>query len=319
MLLDPVQLRASALSSLKRSQKPERTILLHTGVILLVSLLLTGVDYMLDQQIGTTGGLSGMGTRSILATIQSLLRLTQAVVLPFWQIGYTFYSLQVARGQSSGISDLIEGFRRFGPVLRLKALTAGLALILIFVSAYASSFLFMMTPWATPILQQMESLTATMTSEQELLESFAVLLQDSIVPIMIIFCLCFLAGGAFLFFRFRLAELWLLDHPEDGALKSLRASKELMRGNWNAMLRIDLSFWWFYLLEVLVTALGYGDIILDYFGIEMTTDAFGTYLLFFSIYVWAQMALYWWKRNEVAVTYAHAYLSLLPEEPTEEQ
>lgn len=319
MLLDPIQLRANANSSLKRTRKPERTILIHTGVVLLISLLLTGVDYMLDQQIGTTGGLSGMGTRSVLVTTQSLLRLLQTVVLPFWQIGYTFYALRVARGQASGLSDLLEGFRRFGPVLRLKALMAGMALILLFASAYASSFLFMMTPWAVPILQKMESLSITIMSEQELLEAFAATVQDSIVPIMIIFALCFLAGGAFLFFRFRLAELWLLDHPEDGALTSLRASKELMRGNWKAMLRIDLSFWWFYLLDLLVSALCYGDLILDAFGMEMTTDAFGSYLLFFSLYVWAQMALYWWKRNEVAVTYAHAYLSLLPGEPTEEQ
>ena len=319
MLLDPVQLRANALSSLKRSQKPERMVLLHTGVILLVSLLLTGADYLLDQKIGTTGGLSGMGARSILVTIQSLLRLTQAVVLPFWQIGYTFYSLPVARGQSSGISDLMEGVRRFGPILRLKALMAGMAFLLLLASAYASSFLFMMTPWAMPILQQMESMTATMMNEQELLESFAVMLQDSIVPIMILFGLCFLAGGAFLFFRFRLAELWLLDHPEGGALKALRTSKRLMQGNWKAMFRIDLTFWWFYLLDLLVSILCYGDVILDALGMEMTTDAFGTYLLFFCLYVWAQMALYWWKRNEVAVTYAHAYLTLLPEEPTEEQ
>lgn len=319
MLLDPVQLRARAHSSLRQTRKPGQVILLHTGVVLLLSLLLTGVDYILDQQIGTTGGLSGMGTRSILVTIQSLLRLTQAVVLPFWQIGYTFYSLQVARGQSSGISDLMEGFRRFGPILRLKALMAGMSFLLMLASAYASSFLFMMTPWAMPILQQMESMTATMMNEQELLESFAVMLQDSIVPIMILFGLCFLAGGAFLFFRFRLAELWLMDHPEGGALKALRTSKRLMQGNWKAMFRIDLNFWWFYLLDLLVSILCYGDVILDALGMEMTTDAFGTYLLFFCLYVWAQMALYWWKRNEVAVTYAHAYLTLLPEEPTEEQ
>ena len=319
MLLDPLQLRANAHSSLRRARKPERVILLHTGVVLLISLLLTGVDYMLDQQIGTTGGLSGMGTRSILVTIQSLLRLTQAVVLPFWQIGYTFYSLRVARGQSSGISDLIEGFRRFGPILRLKALMACMAFLLMLVSAYASSFLFMMTPWAVPIMQKMESLSTTIMNEQALLEAFATTVQDSIVPIMILFCLCFLAGGIFLFFRFRLAELWLMDHPEGGALKALRASKDLMRGNWKAMFRIDLTFWWFYLLDLLVSMLCYGDVILDALGMEMTTDAFGTYLLFFCLYVWAQLALYWWKRNEVAVTYAHAYLSLLPEEPTEEQ
>ncbi len=318
MLLDPLQLRSRAQSSLERAHKPSQVILLHTGVILLLSLLLTGVDYMLDQQIGTTGGLSGMGTRSILVTVQSLLRLVQALVLPFWQIGYTYYTLRVARGQTAGFPDLTEGFRRFGPVLRLKALMAGMAFLLMLISAYASSFLFMMTPWAAPMMLEMEQLAASTMNEQALLETFTAMAQEAMVPIMIIFGLCFLAGAIFLFFRFRLAELWLMDHPEDGALRSLRASKDLMRGNWKAMLRIDLNFWWFYLLDLLVTVLCYGDLILDALGMEMTTDAFGSYLLFFCLYVWAQMALYWWKRNEVSVTYAHAYLSLLPEEPTEE-
>jgi CDP-diglyceride synthetase len=58
----------------------------------------------------------------------------------------------------------------------------------------------------------------------------------------------------------------------------------------------------------------YGDVFLGGFGMEMTTDAFTHYLIFYFLYVWAQMALYWWKRNEVCVTYAHAYMELLPKE-----
>ena len=105
-----------------------------------------------------------------------------------------------------------------------------------------------------------------------------------------------------------------MDHPQGGALAALRCSRQLMRGNWKAMFRVDLSFWWFYLLELFVTALGFGDVMLGLAGIEMTTDAFGSYLIFFSFYLCGQMALYWWKRNEVAVTYAHAYLTLCPQE-----
>ncbi len=314
MLLEPSVLRTAATGSLERTEKPGRVILIHTGAVLLISLLLTAADFLLNRQISTTGGLSGMGMRSILSTIQSLLRLTQAVILPFWQIGYTYYTLKVAQGKTAGLSDLTEGFRRFGPVLRLKMLMVGMAFLLVFVSAYASSMIFMLTPWAAPMMQKMEELMATTMDEQALMDAIVAMTKDATVPVMIIFCLCFLAGGIFLFFRFRLAELWLMDHPQGGALAALRESRQLMRGNWKAMLRIDLSFWWFYLLEVLVTVLCYGDVVLGIMGVEMTTDAFGSYILFFVLYLCAQLALYWWKRNEVAVTYAHAYLTLRPEE-----
>ena len=313
MLLEPSALRTAATGSLERTEKPGRVILIHTGAILLISLLLTAADFLLNRQISTTGGLSGMGMRSILTTIQSMLRLTQAVLLPFWQIGYTYYTLQVAQGKPAGISDLTEGFRRFGPVLRLKMLMAGMAVLLIFASTYVSSMLFMLTPWAAPMMQRMEELMASPMDDQAFLEEIVAMAEDITVPVMVIFSLCFLAGSIFLFFRFRLAELWLMDHPQGGALAALRESHDLMRGNWKAMLRIDLSFWWFYLLEVLVTVLCYGDVVLGTMGVEMTTDAFGSYILFYVLYLCAQLALYWWKRNEVAVTYAHAYLTLCPE------
>lgn len=318
MLLEPSSLRSAAGGSLERADRPSRVILLHTGAVLLLSLLLTVADYLLNKQISTTGGLSGMGMRSVLSTVQSLLRLSQAVVLPFWQIGYTCYTLKVAQQQSAGISDLFEGFRRFGSVLRLKALMAGMVAILVLVCSNISSILFMLTPWAAPMMEKMQTLLATDPDEQMLLDALMAMAEEITVPVMIIFGLCLLVGGSFLFFRFRLAERWLMDHPQGGALAALINSHKLMRGNWKALLRVDLSFWWFYLLELLLTALCFGDVVLGFMGIEMTTDAFGSYILFFGLYLCGQMALYWWKRNEVSVTYAHAYLTLCPEEEPQE-
>lgn len=314
MLLEPSHYQTAARASLHKADRPGRVILIHTGIVLLVSLLFSAADYFLDQQIGLTGGLSGMGTRSILTTIQSTLRLLQIVVLPFWQIGYTYYTLKVAQGESAGVADLLEGFRRFGPVLRLKLLMAIMGALLVLASSYVSSLLFTLSPWAIPMMQELEVLMADGFDEAALLDAVASMTQDAIVPILILFGLCFLTGFIFLFFRFRLAELWLMDHPTKGALAALHSSRMAMRGNYKAMFRIDLRFWWFYLLDLLVTVLCYGDVILDAVGLEMTMNAFGHYLIFFSLYVWAQMALYWWKRNEVAVTYAHAYMQLCPQE-----
>ena len=319
MLSEPSSLRTSAGESLRQTPNPGRVILLHTGAMLLLSLLLTVADFLLNQQISATGGLSGMGLRSVLTTIQSLLRLIQLIILPFWQMGYTYYTLNVARRQTAGLPDLLKGFRRWAPVLRLKMLILGLGVLLAILCIQATSILFTLTPWAAPVMAKLEALMSNgNVTDEVLIENLIAISQDIMVPVLVIFGICFLAGFLFLFFKFRLAELWLMDHPSDGALVALRNSSILMRGNCKAMFKIDLHFWWFYLLELVVTALCYGDVLLSSLGMEMTMDAFGHYLIFFCLYIWAQMALYWWKRNEVAVTYAHAYLALCPE-PIEEE
>ena len=316
MLSEPSVLHTQAKTNLTQTKHPGRVILIHTGAMLLLSLILTVADFLLNQQIRTTGGLAGMGLRSILTTIRYVLQLSQLIILPFWQIGYTYYTLKVARGETAGLPNLLEGFRRWAPVLRLKMLMLILGILLAIISGYATGVLFAMTPWAAPLMTLVSSGNMT---EEAFLEALPTISQEIMVPILVIFGLCFLAGFFYLFFRFRLAELWLMDHPEGGAFAALRNSSMLMRGNYKAMFKIDLHFWWFYLLELLVTALCFGDMVLNTLGIEMTTDAFGHYLIFFCLYIWAQMALYWWKRNDVAVTYAHAYLTLCPDPVKEDE
>ena len=319
MLLDFQTLLGRAKQSLNRTDRHQNAVLLHTGAILLVSLLLTVADFFLNQQIGATGGLSGMGFRAILATAQTLLRLLETIALPFWSMGYIYYILQVVRHENAEYSDLLQGFRRWLPILRLKMLMLALAFGLMLICSYIGSFIFMMTPWATPLIETMSQLSTT--ADQQLIIDTILSLSDSIMlPALGICAVLFCIVGAFVFFRYRMAEYWLMAHPEGGALAALRNSRKAMKGNCIALLKVDLHFWWFYLLEALIAVLCYADQILSYFGIEMTGSAFVVYLLFFGLYLLARLGLYYWKRNELSATYAHAYLSLFPvEEPAEQE
>lgn len=319
MPLDFSRLRAAGNDSLKKAPNATKVILLHTGVVLLVSLLLSMADFLLNREINAIEGLHGMNMRAVLLTVQTILRLTQTILLPFWQIGYTYFTLRVAREETAGFSDLFEGFRRFFPVLRLKILMAFLAVGLVFISGYVGSFLFMMTPWATPLVEQLEVLAASSMDEAALTEAIISLPNEVMLPLTVFSILCFLALAAFVFFRLRMAELWLIDHPDGDARTALRSSRTMLKGNCLNLLKVDLGFWWFYLLEALITAICYGDAILAAMGIEMTMDAFGTYFLSFGLYLLLQLALYWWKRNELSVTYAHAYLELSPKENLDEE
>lgn len=319
MLLSPSLHRKAAKDSLATAHKPGRVILIHTGVAMLISLICVLADHFLAQEISKASGLSGLSTRAFLSTVQTVLHMFQLVFLPFWQMGYLYYTLRIARGQAAGAGDLLEGFRRFLPIALLKLLLGMLLLALMFACSYAASFLFMMTPWATPIFTQMEALLLEGKDYVEVSEYMMTQMQEYMTPLLIIYGILFAIVGVIFFFFTRQAELWLLDHPNKGPFAALVGSIRCMRGNKMGMLRIDLSFWWFYALEILVCVLSFGNVILRSFGLNMSNDTFLTYLLFFCLYLWAQLMLYWWKRNEVAVTYAHAYLAICPEETTEKQ
>lgn len=295
---------------------PKKMILLHTGIFLLVSALLTLINYLLEQQIAGTGGLSGIGARSMLTTVQTVLQLTQSIALPFWQIGYTYYTLRLAQGQDTEPRDLTKGFRRFGPVFRLKLVTGFIYLGIAFACLYLSSAIFMITPWGQELMAMMEDVMAEdLLDEATLTQLLSTATSAYQVPIIVLFLSCFLLLSAPLFYRFRMAEYWLMDHEPCSAMNALRASRILMRGNCMNLLKLDLHFWWYFLLDALISAICYGDMLLELLGISLPIDANAAYFLFFGAYTLLQLGLYVWRRNEVNVTYALAYQSLLPKEP----
>ena len=93
---------------------PLKLIFIHTAVALALSLGVTALDFVLEGQIGNTGGLSGMGIRSVLTTIQTMLRMVEFAILPFWEMGYIFTVMRLARVESARPENLLTGFFRSG-------------------------------------------------------------------------------------------------------------------------------------------------------------------------------------------------------------
>lgn len=292
------------------SYNPKQLILLHTGAVLLLTLLLSVLDYLMEHFIGTTGGLGGIGLRSMLSTAQSVLRLLQTIALPFWQMGYVYLTLRLSREESVCSSDLLYGFRNFGNVLRLELLRALLYVGITVLCSYMASFLFFLTPWAAGVVEIMLPLmqdTSVLDDPAALQSAMMPAMEAAAVPLFIIFAIVFAALFFPIFYRFRMASFALLDAPDKGALAALRASRRMTRKNCIAIFRIDLHFWWFYLLEVAASAVCYGDLILGWLGIPLPFNATAAYFLFLMLYLICQLGLYVWRKNLVSVTYAHAY------------
>lgn len=325
-LLDRRGLKNAAGDALAQAPRnPKRIILIHTAVSLGIMLLVAVLDYVLSGQIENTGGLSGLGTRSVLTTVQSILQMVQMAVLPFWEIGYLYAAMKMAVKEPAEPGTLLEGFRRFGPLFRIMLLKGLIFLVLGFVCTYVATQIFVMTPLSTPMLEAMApvlndpALMESAAGEEALMQVVDQALDDAMLPLLIItgilLCLVYIPIS----YRLRLVNYSVLENPREGALVAFRRSFRLMRGNCLEMFLLDLSFWWYYLLQILINLVCYGDLILSLAGVSLPWSGELSFFLFYILALAGQFVLYFLARNKVEVTYVTAYHVLSPYRPQQEK
>lgn len=301
------------------SYHPRMLALIFGGVSLGAGLLVMLLNYVISTNIQTSGGLSGLGSQAILDTLQVSLRYIVALLQPFWSIGFVFAALQMARQQEVGPKSLLEGFRRFGPVLRLRFSQGMIFLGAAIMCLYTASFLFAFTPWSAPMMEQflpylengsveeLETAISSMPLEQLLPLS---------APIFVIFGVLYLVVGGFLFYRFRLADLIVMDEPRMGGMMAMAMSTRLTRRRRMCLLRLDLDFWWIYLMSLVSVVIGYGDVLLPYVGVQLPVTGDAAWLVFYVLSALVQLAVYWLGYAKLHTTWAVAYdvLRQMPQE-----
>ena len=294
------------------SENPKKLALIHTAIALGSSLFLTVITYLLSLLIADTGGLDGLGLRSILTTIQSVLEIAVLFALPFWQIGIFYVALQWSNGQNAKFTNLVYGFRRFRPVLGMLFLRSIVFIALGFAVFNISNILFMLTPFAEPFLELYKPLLEqNLTPEQLealLTPEFTDAVLSASAPMLILFAVLFAGVSIPLFYRLRFSDFAVIEGLPAG--KALLKSLAITRGSFLQVLKLDLSFWWFYLLQLLSIAFCYADSILPLFGIVLpissTVAAFG----FYAIGSACQCLLLWQYEAKRVTVYALAYHTL---------
>ena len=318
-LSDRRGLDASAREILANTPNQKRLVLLWAATAAVLSLLTGLLSYVLDNGIAGTGGLSGIGLRSALTTAQQVLSTLTTVFLPFWTLGYTHATLRMARRQGVQDASLLEGFRRFGPGLRLMLLQGLLYGGIFTLCTYAAILLLSATPLANSAYAVLDPMTQQMAADPNWLpdEATAAALTQAMLPLAI--CGAAIAAVVLvpLMYRLRLANLRLVDDPRCGALQAMGTSLHLTRGNAFKLFRLDLHFWWFWLLEAVILAITYGDTLLPKLGISLPLSPEVAFWAFYVVALALQVIAYTALHNRVSVTYALAYDSLLPK-PTEE-
>lgn len=312
------QLKTFANQRVANAPQEKRIVLIYGLIVTALALLSTGAHYVLGLQIEGLGGLSNMAARSTLSTLQSMLPLIQSMVTMCLTLGYTAAMLRIARGQYSSPNTLRLGFDRFWVLLRCAVIQGLIYAGLVIAAIYLASMLFVLSSWGAAFAEQAAPLLsqATLLSPEMVIDEAAVM---SLLPTMVPMFLMTAAVSCLLVvpaaFRFRMVNYILIDKPGIGAMAALRESRKMMHHNCLKLLKLDLSYWWYFLILLAASMVGNADLYLPLLGLELPMNADFAYFFFFALYLALQLAAYYFLRNRIETTYALVYDSLKPEQP----
>lgn len=320
MTIQNQALKRQAQEHLCSSKLERKIILYYAGSLCAISVVSMLLDLLISYLTPQTGGLSTMATRSFLSSLSGILPVLTFLLSMCLGFGYLGGMLRISRSQYASPNALRTGFERFWPLLRLTLLKALYLLLCSIGASYLSAILFTLSPFS----DRFQELVNPMISGGSLLNEGTLVLDEAAAdailaasaPMMLLFGIVLAVMAVPLFYRLRLTDYILLDHPEVGALYAIRESKRMMHGNRLAFFKLDLSFWWFYLALAVCTAIVYAEPLLALAGIRFPGSSLLPSLVFFLLSNAATFAVSFCFRNQVSVTYALAYNSLKPPEAT---
>lgn len=294
---------------------PRRLILIHSGVTLAMALLLAVCNYIVTWQINLNGGgLSGIQLRSILETVYNTLSVLWSIVSPFWALGIVYAALRLIRGKSAWPHTLLEGFRRGRSVIRFLLIQILIYGLLTLVAIYGAWILYIMFfPAGQAFAEGLWELINSGVDYTQLMENIP---EEVMIQVtkgyMPLFGIILAALVIPTLYRLRLARYLVMEEDALTPWKAIRTSGKVMRRKGFSMLALDLSFWWYYLIQVILMLPAYVGV-LENLGITLPIDSAVLYLGGNALYAVLTLAFECAVAPKVITTYALAYEALMEE------
>ena len=309
-------LKGDAARRVAASETSGNVVLVYIGILTLTAALVTVINYCLGLQIDKTGGLSNMGLRSVLSTFQSVLPMLQSALSMCLQIGYIAAMMRVSRRQYTSYHTLKLGFDRFWLLLRTTLLQIFIYIAACVACSWVAAQIFMFTPMADSATALLAPVMAEGTLSMDFVLDDALYNQlvQVMLPMFAILAVLYLIVMIPISYSFRMVNYIIVDKPAFPAGAILKESRRMMKGHRFRLLKLDLGLWWWYLLTVLISVVGYGDSLLPMLGITLPIGTDAAYFLFYAISLAAQFALFVFLRNRVEVTYVQFYDCIRPRE-----
>lgn len=290
--MDPKTVKHTARTLLDRAAcDPKKIALLFAGVSAAFSLVCSLLSWLLGLAMDHTGGLSGLALRSMLESGQVMLSLASSLLLPFWQIGFVFAALCYSKEAPVENRTLLEGFRRWGAVLRLNILLILVISGMMMVCSYLAMMVFFLSPFSDRLYENMQSLVDNAPSP-ELTEEMVWQLLPNMGWCLALFVVVLLVVGLPFFYRYRLSEFALMDGAP-GALAAIRESKRLSWNRRMGLFKLDLSFWWYHLLQMLTGMIASIGTVLPDLGVKLPISPSVAFWVFYILGLGLQFLLTW--------------------------
>lgn len=309
-------LKKNAAERVAAAENAPRIALIYAGAVAVLALLVTVINYVLNLQIAQLGGLSNMGLRSVLSTVQSVLPMVQSLIVMCLELGYLAAMVRIARQQYASEHTLKLGFDRLWVLIRWALIQCGIYTLAALAAFWISMQIFLITPLSDSM---MSMLTEDMVDPNVLMgylqdPVFSANITSSMVPLFLMFAVLYLLLFLPISYSLRMAKYVIIDKPGMGAMYALRESRKMMKGSCLRLFKLDVSLWWWYAISFGSMVLCYGDSLLPMAGITLPMSETASYFLFYGLFLAVQFAACLFLRNRVEVVYAQVYNVLKPRE-----
>lgn len=308
-------LKVKAANRLKTGKEPQKVVLIYAAILAAAALAGNLAGYLLDGQISQAVGLQGMNTRAVLSTANVVVTIVQLLLVEGLALGYCAAMLRIARGQYASGSTLKAGLERLWLLVRTRLLEGVILTAMSFALCMVVVNIYMLTPFSNRLVLSMVPLVEAGELTTEAMLSLWSTAYQVLLPVTILYVVALIPLLWYFSAVYRLVDYLLIEKPQLGALGALRESRRRMRGSKRMLLRIDLSFWWYYLLQAATKALLYPGLILAALGVTLPVSPIVFLVAALVIYLAADFAVRYFFSNRVAVTYALFYDNLCPKEP----
>lgn len=320
-VLHRTNLKKRAAMTLRHSPGFRRQVLIHSAVSFGAVFAVMLIQVLLDMVTVKKTGLSGMETRAFLTTIESTLSVIVNVLQPFWSVGIFYCAIRAVRRQIPENRDLTQGFRRWGVVLRYHILLIGLCII---VMSALTNVMMVSMMFVSPIYtvlypmpenidvagleeKMMEMMTSTSADPMEMLQIIPKELFYYVLPLSILFAIAACVVIVHLYYRIRFSEYILMDGQDARARKAIFGCNRMTKGYKMELFKLDLSFWWYYLLQMLAVSIGDVPLICQMLGVNLPVADAVARLVCVGVSCLASILLTWSLGTRVHLTHACAY------------
>lgn len=303
--MTPVLTKNTARLRLATGCNPQKTVLIYAGITLGGSFLTLLFSFFVGLLMEDTGGLSGLDTRAWLETLATVAQLLVRIATPLLSMGFLHGALLLAREKAMGPKTLLVGLKRWGLLLRHTLFQGLILLCLGYLSLQVATVVFTFLPGAQSAMALVESLVEDpAVLSGNLTDAQLVQMVKAFAPAYMIAIVLFVAAFIPVSYRLRLSDFRVMEETPVGAIKATVQSFRLMKGSCMALFKLDLSFWWFYLLQGALTV---AVVILG--ALPQVSDL--AYIIGYGVYCLALLLLEYKCLAYVQTTYAVFYQNLL--------